>query len=548
MTKSVYVLAPEALVGKSAVGLGAIDSFANAGHKVGVFRPILRSEGHDTTLETLLEAADTGQSYEQGYGVTYAEVREDPDAAITAIIDRFETIKDSFDSIVILGSDFSDVIEPIEFSLNARIAANLNSPALLVLSGRGKIPNDLRHAMDFCLHEIRQQCVTVLGVVAIGLDAEYLGEYDEALATIDLPVVITVPGVVASLVTLPENFTELVDRAESNVRTPLMFQYELMKKASADKRTIVLPEAMEDRILISASILLARDIANLILLGDRDAIMARAAELGVDVSGARVQDPSDPALLEKFAKEYTTLRAHKGMTVEKARETLSDLSYFGTMMIHMGLADGMVSGAVHTTANTIRPSLEFIKTKPGVAIVSGYFLMCLPDRVLVFADCAVNPNPDASHLADIGLASAQTAVSFGIDPKVALLSYSTGTSGSGPDVDRVAEATRLLRERAPELPVEGPIQFDAAVDSVVAKTKLPNSPVAGHATVFIFPDLNTGNTTYKAVQRTANALAIGPVLQGLKKPVNDLSRGALVDDIVNTVAITAIQAQADPAV
>ena len=548
MTNSVYVLAPEALVGKSAIALGAIEAFSNAGDKVGVFRPILRTEGQDTTLETLLEAADTGQPYEQAYGVRYAEVREDPEAAITAIIDRYQTVRKSYDKIVILGSDYSDVIESIEFSLNVQIAANLNSPVLLVISGRGKYPHDLRHAVDFCMREVRRQRVTPLGVVAIGLDADYLGDYDEALASLDVPLIVTVPGVVSSLTTMPRNFVDIVNKTESHIRTPLMFQYELMTQAKADKRTIVLPEALEPRILKSADILLKQDIVNLILLGDRAEIAAKAAELGVDVSKAKVQDPSDPALVEKFAEEYAKLRAHKGMTIEKARETLKDLSYFGTMMIHMGMADGMVSGAVHTTANTIRPSLEFIKTKPGVNIVSGYFLMCLTDRVLVFADCAVTPNPTSSNLADIAIASAQTAESFGIEPRVALLSYSTGTSGTGPDVERVAEGTKLLRERAPELMVEGPIQFDAAIDPVVAKTKLPDSPVAGRATVFIFPELSTGNTTYKAVQRTADAIAIGPVLQGLRKPVNDLSRGSLVADIVNTVAITAIQAQADPAV
>jgi phosphate acetyltransferase len=234
------------------------------------------------------------------------------------------------------------------------------------------------------------------------------------------------------------------------------------------------------------------------------------------------------------------------MTLDRARQTLTDLSYFATMMIHFGMADGMVSGAIHTTANTIRPSLEFIKTKPGVALVSGYFLMCLPDQVLVFADCAVNPNPSAAQLADIAQASADTARSFEIAPRVALLSYSTAGSGSGPDVDLVTEATELLQTKAPDLPVAGPIQFDAAVDQAVAATKLPGSKVAGHATVFVFPDLDSGNITYKAVQRTAHTLALGPVLQGLRKPVNDLSRGALVDDIVNTVAITAIQAQSDP--
>ena len=547
MTQSVYILAPEALVGKSAIALGAIEAFAKSGQKVGVFRPIVRAE-HDTTLETMLEATDNGQTYESGFGATYNDVREDTEGAITAIIDKFQAIKPDYDTIVILGSDFSDVIGPIEFALNAQIAANLNSPAILVISGRGKFPVDLHHAIDFCLREITDQCVTPLGVVATGLDADYLADYNKELRGIDLPVVVALPGAVASMATMPPDFVEKAAQAKSDVRTPLRFQYELMKQAQSDTRTIVLPESNDERVLRSAAIILQRKIANLILLGDPAEVRNHARALNLDLSAATIQDPTDPVLVERFAQEYAKLRAHKGMTIEKARETLKDLAYFGTMMIHMGLADGLVSGAIHTTANTIRPALEFIKTKPGVAIVSGYFLMCLPDRVLVFADCAVNPNPTPQNLADIGLASAETAVSFGIEPRVALLSYSTGTSGFGPDVDRVAEATRLLRERAPELPVEGPIQFDAAIDPVVAKTKLPGSPVAGHATVFVFPDLDTGNTTYKAVQRTANALAIGPILQGLKKPVNDLSRGALVDDIVNTIAITAIQAQADPAV
>ena len=548
MTKSVYILAPEALVGKSAIALGAIESLAHDGQKVGVFRPILRSQEHDTTLETLLEATNTGQDYDKAFGVTYAQVRDDADAAITTIIDRFEAIKNDFDTIVILGSDFSDVIDPIEFSFNAIIAANLNSLVLLVVSGRGKTPADVRHAVNFCLREIDSRHAACLGVVTIGVDADTVDDYQEGLAGIRRPVMLVEPGAVSSMATMPADFAHAVARTSSTVRTPAMFQYELMRQASATKRTIVLPESEDDRVLTSADIVLKRDIANLILLGDPVAINVRAAKLGLDLSRARIQDPSDPELVERFAQEYAKLRSHKGVSVDQAREVLKDLSYFATMMIHCGLADGMVSGAIHTTANTIRPALEFIKTKPGVSIVSGYFLMCLPDRVLVFADCAVNPNPTAENLADIGAASAQTAEWFDIEPRVALLSYSTGTSGSGPDVDRVRQATALLRERSPELPVEGPIQFDAAIDAAVAKTKLPDSPVAGHATVFVFPDLNTGNTTYKAVQRTANALAIGPILQGLRKPVNDLSRGALVDDIVNTIAITAIQAQADPGV
>ncbi|HSN44682.1 MAG TPA: phosphate acetyltransferase [Propionibacteriaceae bacterium] len=337
-----------------------------------------------------------------------------------------------------------------------------------------------------------------------------------------------------------------IDSVSSKLRTPLMFQYQLQELAQAGIRTIVLPEASDDRILTSAAILLRRGIADIILLGDAAEIGARASALGLDLNAARIVSPRNPVLVEKFAAEYTKLRAHKGMTLEKARETLKDLSYFGTMMVHFGMADGMVSGAVNTTANTIRPSLEFIKTRPGTSIVSSSFLMCLPDRVVVYADCAVNPDPTAEQLADIAISSVDTALKFGIEPRVAMLSYSTGDSGSGEDVDKVRAATEIVRARMPELKVDGPIQFDAAVDLTVGSKKMPGSEVAGQATVFIFPDLNTGNNTYKAVQRTSGAVAVGPVLQGLNKPVNDLSRGALVDDIVNTVAITAIQAQAEP--
>lgn len=334
-----------------------------------------------------------------------------------------------------------------------------------------------------------------------------------------------------------------IDFPRHEIRTPTMFEYQIMQMARSNQQRIVLPEATDDRVLEAASIVLQRHVAELILLGDSARISRRATELGLNLSKATVVNPEDPELLDKFAAEYAKLRAHKGVTEEQAKEKLKDLSYFATMMVHLDMADGMVSGAINTTANTIRPSLEFIKTVPGVSVVSGSFLMCMSNRVLVYADCAVNPDPTAEQLADIAISSAKTAEDFGIEPRVAMLSYSTGDSGSGADVDKVREATRLVRERAPELKVEGPIQFDAAVDEVVAKKKMPDSEVAGRATVFIFPDLNTGNNTYKAVQRTSGAVAIGPVLQGLKKPVNDLSRGALVEDIVSTITITAIQAQ-----
>jgi phosphate acetyltransferase len=308
----------------------------------------------------------------------------------------------------------------------------------------------------------------------------------------------------------------------------------------------VLPEGDDDRILRSAGRVLQRRVADLTILGDEAQIRQRAAELGVDLGDVTVIDPRNSRLRHEFAEQYAQLRKAKGVTVEQARDVMRDGTYFGTMLVHTGMVDGMVSGAAHTTAHTVRPAFEIIKTVPDVSTVSSVFLMCLPDRVLAYGDCAIIPNPTPEQLADIAISSARTAAQFGIEPRVAMLSYSTGDSGTGADVDKVRTATELVRQRNPDLPVEGPIQYDAAIEPSVAATKLRDSPVAGRATVLIFPDLNTGNNTYKAVQRSAGALAIGPVLQGLRKPVNDLSRGALVEDIVNTVAITAIQAQGQP--
>jgi phosphate acetyltransferase len=327
------------------------------------------------------------------------------------------------------------------------------------------------------------------------------------------------------------------------VTTPQMFAYQLMERARGDRKRIVLPEGDDDRILQAAGRLLRRNIAELTILGEETQVRSRAAELGVDLNAATVINPRTSDLCEKFAEQYAELRKKKGVTLEQAREIIHDVSYFGTMLVHNDIVDGMVSGAAHTTAHTVKPAFEIIKTQPGVSTVSSIFLMCLSDRVLAYGDCAIVPDPTSEELADIAISSAQTAAQFGIDPRVAMLSYSTGESGSGAGVDKVRAATELVRQREPDLLVEGPIQYDAAVEPSVAASKMPNSAVAGRATVLIFPDLNTGNNTYKAVQRSAGAIAIGPVLQGLNKPVNDLSRGALVEDIVYTVAITAIQAQ-----
>ncbi|MBX7265395.1 phosphate acetyltransferase [Micromonospora sp. Llam7] len=326
--------------------------------------------------------------------------------------------------------------------------------------------------------------------------------------------------------------------------TPLMFEYDLIDRARARRRHLVLPEGTEERILRATEILLRRGVADLTLLGRTEEVARRARELGVDIGEARVVDPTGSPWRDEFAEAYAKLRAHRGVTTELAYDVVAQPNYFGTMMVWAGHADGMVSGATHTTAATIRPAFEIVKTVPDVSVASSVFFMLLADRVLVYGDCAVNPDPDAAQLADIAISSADTAARFGIEPRVAMLSYSTGSSGAGADVEKVAAATALVRRRRPELAVEGPIQYDAAIDPAVAETKLPGSAVAGRATVFIFPDLNTGNNTYKAVQRSAGAVAVGPVMQGLRRPVNDLSRGATVPDIVNTVAITAIQAAA----
>jgi len=341
--------------------------------------------------------------------------------------------------------------------------------------------------------------------------------------------------------------TDIIRAGISAVRsqrlTPKLFLHGLLERARAGRKRIVLPEGEEERILNAADILRRRDVVHLILLGREELVRSRAAMLKVDLSGIEIIDPASCDRLTRYAETYAELRKHKGVTLEQATDTMRDPTYFGTMMVYNGEADGMVSGSINTTAHTIRPAFEFIKTRPGSDLVSSVFFMCLPDRVLVYGDCAVNPNPTAEQLAQIATTSADTAAAFGIEPRVAMLSYATGESGSGADVDMVREATRLAQAARPDLAIDGPLQYDAAVDAGVAKTKLPASSVAGRATVFIFPDLNTGNNTYKAVQRSAGAIAVGPVLQGLRKPVNDLSRGCTVPDIVNTVAITAIQAQ-----
>jgi phosphate acetyltransferase len=688
VSRSVYIASPEGFTGKSAVALGLLDALTREVGSVGVFRPLTTSadsDDIDLIVDLLVNQPGITQSYEEAIGVTYDAARENADEALHVIVERFGRLRDRFDVILVVGSDYTDVASGTELSFNAKIAANLGSPVVLVVHGRERTPQQILAAAESAIVELRANHAHTVAVIAnrvdqnaadtiratlkelpdvvtaaipegpllsaptfraladaaearlvLGsdswMDREALGvivaamslphvldrliadvaviapsdrtdlipglmlahqsgtfpplagilltggyEFPDSIRRLsegvqqDLPIALTDLGTFTTAERLMRvrgpitkessrkieaahrSFAERVDQpallaaidvSASEVRTPLMFEYQLMERARADRQRIVLPESEDDRILEAAAILLRRGVADLILLGDETKVRAQGSALGLDLDEITIVSPLQAELVEKFAATYAAARAHKGMTLERAREVVTDISYFGTMMVHLGLADGMVSGAVNTTAHTIRPALEFVKTKPGVSTVSSVFLMCLADRVLVYGDCAVIPEPTTEQLADIAVSSADTAQQFGIDPRVAMLSYSTGTSGSGADVERVRAATELVRSRAPELPLEGPIQYDAAVDPEVARTKLPNSAVAGRATVFIFPDLNTGNNTYKAVQRSAHAIAIGPVLQGLRKPVNDLSRGALVDDIVNTVAITAVQAQA----
>lgn len=387
-------------------------------------------------------------------------------------------------------------------------------------------------------HLFDAQVAAALGVPVVALIDAPGPHIDLAVAQME-----DAGAVVAQTIT-PAEFANLgeIEAEAQPYMSAEVFETWLLGKAAEATAHIVLPEGEDDRILRAAHALLARNVVKLTILGKPEQIASRAEELGLNLEGAQVVDHESDPRAEDFAEEFARLRKAKGVTVEQARETMRDISYFATMMVHNGQADGMVSGAAHTTAHTIKPAFQIIKNAPEASVVSSIFLMVMPGRLWAFGDCAVNPNPTAEQLGEIAVVSAKTAAQFGIDPRVAVLSYSTGTSGSGPDVERAVAATEHARAAAPHLKVDGPLQFDAAVDAVVAAKKMPDSPVAGQANVFIFPDLEAGNIAYKTAQRTANALAVGPILQGLNKPINDLSRGATVADIVNTVAITAIQA------
>ncbi|WP_433511915.1 phosphate acetyltransferase [Nonomuraea sp. CA-143628] len=678
MTRAVYVAAGEAGSNKGAVALGMVELLSRQVGTVGVFRPVVRAGREDNLINTVRSRFQLGLPYETYAGVTYDEVHADSERAAGDIVARYRALAGRCDAVVVVGTDYTDVGAPTEFEFNARLAADLGTPVLNVVSGRARTVAEISAAVELSSRQLAQYHAQELAVVVTRAAAEriaidhptpvfvlpetpslraptvadlldacdgrfFLGERDGLgretsalmVGAMSLPGILDrytegaaviiqsdraaalLPGLIAAhaapgfpalsavimtggtdlpapvdrllsgmAIPLPVIATDhdtfdtatrlsavegqftpeaggkidtalrlfaehvdgrlLLDRlaiAKTDVVTPLMFEYELLDRARTRRRHIVLPEGEEPRILRAADVLLRRGVAELTLLGDEERIRVQAAQLGLDLDEAKVLSPFDARLRERFAREYAKVRAHRGMTTELARDTVTDVSYFGTLMVHTGMADGMVSGAAHTTAHTIRPAFEILR----LGLVSSVFFMCLADRVLVYGDCAVNPDPSAEQLADIAISSARTAALFGVDPKIAMLSYSTGASGAGADVDKVRTATELVRERRPDVMVEGPIQYDAAVDPSVARTKMPGSQVAGHATVFVVPDLNTGNNLYKAVQRSAGAVAVGPVLQGLRKPVNDLSRGATVADIVTTVAITAAQVRDDDA-
>ena len=553
---TVTIISPEAANGRNVAALGVVRALASV-KRTGVFRPAACRK--ETFTSVLLDAASAEETIEQARGVCPKRARNDKDGARADIVAAYETTVAVIDpeAMVIVGTDRSAINDPEIFGFNADVAADLKSPVLLAVCTIDRTPEQVLATIRACTASVEQRGSTVLGVFITGADEDQIPALNEFFASeYDLPawvlpkVDFAEEGAVqkaaaAFSANVPtDELLAALDTPFAAPVTPYAFQYGLLGKAKADKKTIVLPEGAEDRIIKAADYLLERDIVDLIIVGDKDAILARGEELGLKSLGkASFQPMDDEEALTPMVAKLCELRAKKGMTEEQARKQLTDASYFGTMLVVLGKADGLVSGSVNSTANTVRPALQVIKTKPGASLVSGSFLMCFKDHVAVFADCAINLNPNAEQLADIAIQSAETAAAFGIEPKVGMLSYSTLGSGKGPDVDLVEEATALVCSKAPDLQVVGSVQFDAAWSPTVAATKAKGNDVAGHVNVFVFPDLCAGNIAYKAVQRSSGAIAIGPVLQGLNKPVNDLSRGATVQDIINTVALTAVEAQ-----
>lgn len=552
---SVTIISPEAANGRNVVALGVVTALASI-KKTAVFRPAVCRK--DAFTDILLEAGNTGLTREQSVGVCPRRAREDKAGSRADIVAAYTEAIEAAQpkAVVIVGTDKSPVNDPALFAFNADVAADLKAPVLLAVCTINRTPEQVRFTVEASTATIEAAGTKVVGVFITGCKDDQPEALHAEFADYPVPVW-TLPAVDFSeegaVAKASEAFSFNVDTADLLAAidapfevptTPYAFQYSLLGKAKADRKTIVLPEGEEDRIIKAADYLLERDVVDLIIVGDENAILARGEELGLkSLSKAKFQAMDDEEVLTPMVAKLCELRAKKGMTEDQARKQLTDASYFGTMLVVLGLADGLVSGSVNSTANTVRPALQVIKTKPGTSLVSGAFLMCFKDHVAVFSDCAINLNPNAEQLAEIAIQSAETAKAFGLEPKVGMLSYSTLGSGKGPDVDLVEAATAIVKDKAPELAVVGSIQFDAAWSPTVAATKAKGDPVAGHVNVFVFPDLCAGNIGYKAVQRSSGAVAVGPVLQGLNRPVNDLSRGATVQDIINTVALTAIEAQ-----
>jgi phosphate acetyltransferase len=696
MTKTIFIATTEPYSGKSIIALGIVNMLLAKARKVGYFKPIINDDPKDkkdVDIETVVNYFGLPIAFEDTYAYTRQEAMRqmETDAKrgdlINTVISKVKKLEESYDSIVIEGSDYLGEGTAFEFETNITIAKNLNAPVIMVVSAEKKTTGQVINTVQTMLRSFKRRDVQVLAVVANKVKAEMIDEVKQLLVgnlpkdtitavipgdknlqnpsmkeifdqlggtllfgreelgnqvdnfvtgAMQLPhfldhisenVLIVTPGdrgdiiIGALLAGISKNYpkvagivltagiqpdepvlrllnglqtvlpiilvkegtfqaTSLLGSIKSRISadnskkiqlaistfekyvdvnaldekiitfkpegiTPHMFQYQLAKRAKQSIKHIVLPEGNDDRVLKAAARLAQQEIVEITLLGDEGEITASIKRLGLNMDLTRIHiiNPTGSQHFDDYANTLFELRKSKNLAMDAARDLMADVSYFGTMMVYKGHADGMVSGAQHTTQHTIRPALQFVKTKPGISTVSSVFFMCLPDRVSVFGDCAVNPDPTAEQLAEIAISSAESSKAFGIEPRIAMLSYSSGTSGEGIDVDKVRLATEIVKQKRPDLKVEGPIQYDAAVDPIVGKQKMPDSEVAGQASVLIFPDLNTGNNTYKAVQRETGALAIGPMLQGLNKPINDLSRGCTVDDIFNTVIITAIQAQ-----
>ena len=547
---NVTIISADCAQSRNVVALGVTKALSNH-YSTTVFRPSAKHD--DAFTSELIAASNTKPTLEQVIAACPCAVRKNKDTLRGDIVASYNELISATNAqgCVIVASDSTSVFDPDLFRFDASVAADLASPVFLSVCAEGRDSKQILQTIEAQCASVSKEYTKVFGIFVTDCKEDLAKELKEDYAQSNNGTPLwTLPSISEAE---SNKFSDYVENEEiisalqqpfAAPTTPYAFQYSLLGKAKANKKTIVLPEGEEDRILKAADYLLERDIVNLVIVGERESILARAQELGLkSLSKASFQSMSDEEILSKMISKLCELRAKKGMTEDQAREQLKDASYFGTMLVVLGLADGLVSGSVNSTANTVRPALQVIKTKPGSKLVSGAFIMCFKDHVAVFADCAINLNPDAQQLADIALQSAQTAKAFGLDPKVGMLSYSTLGSGKGPDVDLVEEATKIVKESDPDLKVVGSIQFDAAWSETVAASKAKGNDVAGHVNVFVFPDLCAGNIGYKAVQRSSGALAVGPILQGLNKPVNDLSRGALVQDIINTVALTALEAQ-----